>query len=192
MRETGNRRMNCSDSESLDAPASLVVLGFGSNRPLMSGAAVGNQVPLLPPAILKAAVQRLESILSGMKVSSLYHTRAMYVTDQPDFYNMAVSGMYRGTPYELLAAVQEIEREFGRDRRSERQKGERTLDIDIELFGNTVICEKNLRIPHEFLKERQFVLVPMLEILPECAEPVTGETYRDILARLPDQGVRRA
>ncbi len=163
-----------------------VVLGLGSNRSLMRGGRVYS-----PCGILSAAVRRLETVLSDMRVSSVYRTKAMYVTGQDDFYNMAVCGRYGGSPRELLEAVGAVEAEFGRDRNAETPKGPRTLDIDIELFGNMCVDEPDLHIPHALLRERQFVLVPMLEIWGECAEPVTGEKYADILSRLDDQSVAR-
>ena len=79
---------------------------------------------------------------------------------------------------------------FGRNRAKEIFKGPRTLDIDIELFGNQIVKTENLEIPHKNLKERQFVLIPLLEIFPKYAEPISGAFYSDYLQNLPDQGVK--
>lgn len=109
--------------------------------------------------------------------------------DQDKFFNTAVMGFYSGTPGELLSAIHEIEAFFGRDRSGERRWGERTLDIDILLFGNRIVNEEDLQIPHPRLKERRFALQPLLELSPDAAEPGTGVPYRDICQSLPDQGV---
>lgn len=158
---------------------SLVVLGLGSNR--------GNS-----QEILSGAIHELRGVLSGLKASSLYVTKPQDNIFQDDFLNMAVSGYFTGTPRELLAETARIETMYGRNREHEISKGPRTLDIDIELFGTLCIREPDLIIPHERLHFRQFVLVPLLEILPDCADPVTGELYKDLCARLPDQGVQKA
>ena len=114
----------------------------------------------------------------------------MYYENQDDFLNMVVCGMYEGEPCELLDKIHRIEANFGRNRQNEIRNGPRTLDIDIELFGKRIINTENLVIPHKKITERQFVLLPLLEILPECAEPISGDLFKDILKKLPDQQVR--
>ena len=104
---------------------------------------------------------------------------------------MAVSGYYDGDCYSLLKICQNIEADFGRNRLNEISKGPRTLDIDIELFGNLCISEDDLTVPHSELANRQFVMVPLLELHPECVDPVTGVPYRELCAALPDQGVKK-
>lgn len=155
------------------------MLGLGSNR--------GDSL-----AALRGAVKALGSILEGLQVSSLYISKPRDFLDQPDFYNMIVAGGYRGTPAELLAETSKIEKHWGRDRDKEIPKGPRTLDIDIELFGTEQVGEERLVIPHERMRERLFVLMPLLELLPDFADPVTGEPFREIAERLPDQGVKKA
>ena len=112
------------------------------------------------------------------------------MTDQNRFINTAVMGYYPGTPRELLSRMQGIEAKFGRDRSKERRWGERLLDIDILLFGDLIINEPDLIIPHPRLKERCFALEPLLELLPDAEEPGTFLSYREICKTLPDQGVR--
>ena len=165
--------------------AELVVLGLGSNRCL-------DEKSLSCEQVLREAVFELEKIFlpHTRSVSSIYLSRAMYYENQQDFYNMAVCGQYEESPQKLLEQVNRIEAKFGRDRSKEFRNGPRSLDIDIELFGNQIIDTENLQIPHKKLKERQFVLIPLLEILPECAEPINGTLFKDILKELPDQGVR--
>jgi 2-amino-4-hydroxy-6-hydroxymethyldihydropteridine diphosphokinase len=93
---------------------------------------------------------------------------------------------------ELLSRLHELETRFGRDRANERRWGERFLDIDILLFGDFIVNEADLVIPHPRLKDRRFALEPLLELFPNAAEPGSGLFYRDFCAALPDQGVKLA
>ena len=158
--------------------SAIAVLGLGSN--------LGDS-----RLIILETITALEKVLTELRRASLYETSPLYVTDQNRFINTAVAGLYSGTPGELLACVHEIEACFGRDRTNERRWGERFLDIDILLFGNLIIREQDLEIPHPRLIERRFALEPLLELLPEAKEPVTGVSYRTICDALPDQGVKR-
>ncbi len=137
-----------------------------------------------PKEIVELAFKRLMPLLKDFKASSLYNTAPMHYTAQDSFINAAVCGYYEGSPQKLLSQIQAIEKEFGRNRLKEIEKGPRTLDIDIELFGNQSIKTKNLTIPHEFLHIRPFVLVPLVEILPNSADPITREKFSDILKGL--------
>ncbi|MCR4940845.1 MAG: 2-amino-4-hydroxy-6-hydroxymethyldihydropteridine diphosphokinase [Treponemataceae bacterium] len=162
-----------------------VVLGLGSNRQFLTGAAV-----LSPVEILKAACAKLDILLREAVFSSVYISRPMYVEDQCDFYNMVVRGFWKGTPEELLSETQAIEAELGRDRSREIRNGPRTLDIDIELFGNSALTSPDLVIPHPRLLERSFVLVPLLEILDKSADKSDVAVFKNAQENLPDQGVR--
>ena len=167
----------------------IVVLGLGSNMPLVQH---GDKA-LQPEEILDRACKALAAVLKNFRCSSVYKTKPRYVENQDDFYNMVVAGEWGGTPRELLQTVQQIENQFGSDRKSVGPKGPRTLDIDIELFGNQIIREEDavdpLYVPHPLMNERQFVLVPLLEILPDFADPITRQPFSKILSTLSDQGV---
>jgi 2-amino-4-hydroxy-6-hydroxymethyldihydropteridine diphosphokinase len=115
-----------------------------------------------------------------------------HVTDQPKFLNTAVAGECSKDPLSLLSAIHEIETSFGRNRSKERRWGERTLDIDILLFGNQIITnDPALEIPHPRLKERRFALEPLLELCPEAIDPASSIHYSEICRVLPEQGMRR-
>lgn len=167
--------MNCSDT----IP---VLLGLGSNISYAGKA---------PVNLLACACVRLMRILKTPVFSSIYKTKARYVTDQADFYNMAVRGFVGNnvTPHALLEEINKIEAEYGRDRSHEIRFGPRPLDIDIELFGNEIVNDADLVIPHPRMHERAFVLIPALEILTDSADLLYREKYAAELARLPDQGV---
>jgi len=148
--------------------------------------------------IVLEAVNTLGEVLTGLRSASLYETKPLYVTDQGSFINTVVEGHYgpvhASSPMaqarELLSRLHEIEAHFGRDRTKERRWGERFLDIDILLFGDLIISEADITVPHPRLKERRFALEPLLELFPDITEPGTGLFYRDLCAALPDQGVR--
>jgi len=166
-------------------PIMKVYLGLGSN--------LGDS-----RQIVLDAVKALEEVLSGLRSASLYETKPLYVTDQGSFINTVVEGHYEpleassptASARELLSRLHEIEARFGRNRAKERRWGERFLDIDILLFGDSIISEADITVPHPRLKERRFALEPLLELFPDAVEPGTGLFYRDPCAALPDQGVR--
>lgn len=157
--------------------SSFVILGLGSNR------GVGR-------AIFEGARQRLSERLRDLRRSDLYVSDPLYVIDQPSFLNTAVAGYFSGTPYELLEFVHGVEGSFGRNRSQERRRGERTLDIDILLFGDLVIVDPPLlEIPHPNLLERKFALLPLLDLLPSARDPRTGLPLERSYRALPDQGI---
>lgn len=153
-----------------------VYLGLGSN--------IGDSA-----AIIRAAFASLESFLVCARLSRLWRTKAMYVTDQADFINAAVRGETALSPRELLSAVNAVEASFGRDRGRERYKGPRSLDIDILLYDELIFRESDLIIPHAFLRERRFALEPLLDLDPGLRDPLNGESYAKVLAALPLQGI---
>ena len=161
----------------IEGIGNVAVLGLGSNR--------GDS-----RRIILDAVTALEQVLTEIRRASLYETDPLHVTDQDRFINTAVAGLYSGTARELLSCIHGIEARFGRDRSLERRWGERSLDIDILLFGEQVVNEPDLWIPHPRLRERRFALEPLLDLLPAAVEPGTGLEYRALCEALPDQGVK--
>jgi 2-amino-4-hydroxy-6-hydroxymethyldihydropteridine diphosphokinase len=134
-------------------------------------------------ALLNTALNRLET--EGVHVvrrSSIHETEPQDFHDQPKFLNMAVQIETDLTPQELLAAIQKIETEMGRQRTI--PKGPRTIDIDILFYANEIITKPDLEIPHPRLTARRFVLDPLSEIAPDLHHPVTGQTVREIRTAL--------
>ena len=170
----------------------LCVLGLGSNRPYKNFSCI---------ELIDSAAAELQKPLENFRLSPFYKTEAMYVTSQAPFINAAVSGFFSidkklsnaesaiSAAQKLLEIIQKIESKYGRDRAREQRWGERTLDIDILLFGDLKITETNLIIPHPRLKERAFALRPLLDLLPGAADPETGIKYSEILAALPLQEI---
>ena len=153
-----------------------VYLGLGSN--------VGDSERTIRNAFLE-----LQALLGEARLSSLWLSKPMYVEEQPDFINAVATGVTDLSPRGLLAAVHAIEASFGRDRSLERSKGPRRLDIDILLYGSRIISELDLVIPHKGLKERQFALLPLLELDRSLVDPEDGQPYSTLAATLPSQGI---
>jgi 2-amino-4-hydroxy-6-hydroxymethyldihydropteridine diphosphokinase len=101
---------------------------------------------------------------------------------QPMFVNAAAVGDTTIEPRALLEALLEIERERGRER--PYANAPRTLDLDLVLFGDAIIEEPGLIVPHPRFRERRFVLEPLAEIAGERLDPITGETIARLLERL--------
>jgi 2-amino-4-hydroxy-6-hydroxymethyldihydropteridine diphosphokinase len=147
-------------------------IGMGANIPSSAGP---------PDATLADAVERLRSIGHKRCCSSLYSTAPVGFADQPRFLN-AVIGLDTGlSPASLLAALLRVERDFGRNRASAVPNGPRTLDLDILLYGDLVLHESNLDIPHPRLTARSFVLVPLAEIAPNLVVVPHQSTVTQLL-----------
>ena len=154
-----------------------VLLGLGSNR------SYNGKTPI---ELLDCAKKELMKVLENMRFSSVYKTKAMYVEDQEDFYNMAAVGYISDDfdSFNLLKIINDIEAKYGRNRDKEIRFGPRSLDIDIELFGNDKINAENLQIPHPRVEERAFVLIPAIEILTDSADELVRANYTKCLSEL--------
>lgn len=154
-----------------------VLLGLGSNK------SYNGKTPL---EILACAQSELSQYLANLLFSSVYKTKAMYVEDQDDFYNMVAVGFVPDdfSPFDLLEIIHQIEAKYGRNRDLEIRFGPRSLDIDIELFGDEIINTPELQIPHIRVEERAFVLIPTLEILNNTADELIREKYQACLNKL--------
>lgn len=150
----------------------ITYLGLGSN--------VGDRQAHLAHAI--AAIGNAGRVTG---VSGIYETAPQGYSDQPAFLNMVARLETPLAPVPLLERTRTIERERGRIRTF--LNAPRTLDIDILLFGDRVVDEEDLTIPHPRMRERAFVLVPLLELDPGLVDPETGRPFARPVAH---QGVR--
>lgn len=141
-----------------------------------------------PVAAVRAAIQALESLPDSrlVAVSRLYRTPAWGRVDQPDYVNAAAVLETALSPRALLDALLAIEQRAGRDRASEHASGRwgpRVLDLDLLLYGERVIDEPGLRVPHPYLHARAFALAPLAEIAPDAPFPGhgrVGEALREV------------
>lgn len=150
---------------------------------LMLGSNIGDRAGYLKEAV--EAIANLEGS-EVRRVSSVYETEPWGKKDQGMFLNQVVEVETELEPRELLTACQKIEKTLGRKR--EECWGPRTVDIDILLYGENVIDEETMKVPHPLLSERRFVLVPLAEVVPEVSIPGLGETVRNVLKGCPDGG----
>ena len=118
--------------------------------------------------------------------SSLYASAPVGYVDQPDFINAVALVETRLAPRALLAGLLDIEHRHGRERSF--RNAPRTLDLDLLLYGNANFHEEGLSLPHPRMCERAFVLLPLLEVDPDCVIPGRGRAA-DRLAQCTDQSV---
>jgi 2-amino-4-hydroxy-6-hydroxymethyldihydropteridine diphosphokinase len=143
-------------------------------------------------ANLRAAIRALQSLGEIVAVSSFYETEPVEFTDQPWFVNCAVALNTETMPQQLLSAILRIERDMGRRRSPKHRKGPRPIDIDILLFGVSIIRSPSLEVPHPAMHQRRFVLEPLAEIAPGEPHPVLKRTTRELRDALPSgQTVRK-
>jgi len=127
-------------------------------------------------ATLHAAMQELHGLPQTrlVRASKFYRTPAWGVADQPDFINAVALLDTRLPPRDLLDALLDIERSFGRERHRSERWGPRVLDLDLLLYDSAVIDEPGLCVPHPHLHERAFALLPLVEITPDAFIPGIG------------------
>ena len=154
--------------------ATTVYLGLGSN--------MGDR-----QENLDRTLDFLSQRLRMGKISSVYDTEPIGNVEQPRFLNLVCQAYTRLTPEALLALAKGIEKKLGRAGKSGNP---RPIDIDILLFGEQVVETPELVIPHPKMAERAFVLIPLAEIAPDLAHPVSGKKIKELADDIKEkQGV---
>lgn len=137
-------------------------------------------------------VQQAVSLLSLaeniklIRASALYETEPWGVKDQNWFLNMVVEIKTDLSAQDLLLKCLSIEKMLGRDRSREQRWGERPVDIDIIFYDNQIINTGILTVPHPRMHERAFVLVPLLELIPDFVHPVLKKSVSELYDELDD------
>ncbi len=135
--------------------------------------------------IFEGAYPLIEKKIGKISVySSVYQTEAWGPIPQADFLNQVVLVTTTLKPEACLTELLEIEREFGRERKE--RWGPRTLDLDILFYGDVIIAESDLSIPHPRIAERKFILAPLAEIAPTFKNPASGKTMVALLEECED------
>lgn len=142
-----------------------------------------------PTQQIELAIQELDSLPDTrvLTCSRLYRSRPAGFKDQPDFVNAVACLETQLAPRGLLDRLLDLEHRHGRVRTF--RNSPRTLDLDILLFGDLVLNEPNLHVPHPRMHERVFVLLPLSEIAPDSTIPGVGAVM-DILAGLDKEGIQ--
>ena len=130
---------------------------------------------------LDYAVSTLRTLLTNLTVSRYYDTVPVGVSGpQALFLNAAAVGDTTMSARALLDALLAIENERGRER--PYPNAPRTLDLDVILFGDAIVKEPGLTVPHPRFRERRFVLEPLAEVAPDLRDPVSGKTIAELFA----------
>ena len=145
-------------------------------------------------ATLNAAIEALRPIVDDLRPSSFYDTpyvgsppaEAGLHETPPNVLNVAVVGSSALDAHALLERLLAIELDFGRTR--PYGGAPRTLDLDLILYGDVIIDEPGLQVPHPRFRERRFVLEPLAEIAPDWTDPVSGRSISELLGLLAKSG----
>ena len=146
----------------------IVYLGLGTN--------IGNRRGNL----VKAAALLAERVGDILALSGFMETEPWGFESENLFLNAAIKMETPLTPDELLSATQAIEREMGREKKSDGSYHDRVIDIDILLYDNRVIEQPGLIVPHPLMQERLFVMAPLAEIAPFERHPLLGQTFMEL------------
>jgi 2-amino-4-hydroxy-6-hydroxymethyldihydropteridine diphosphokinase len=138
---------------------------------------------------LRRAVAALAPDVRVVAQSPIYETPAWGYEDQAPFLNMALEAETALPPESLLAYVKRLETELGRT--PSFHWGPRLIDIDILFYDKLILSTPELTIPHPRLQERAFVLVPLNDLAPSLAHPVSGQTIAKLLASVDTAGITR-
>lgn len=152
----------------------IVYLGLGTN--------IGNRRGNL----VKAAALLAERVGDILALSGFMETEPWGFDSENLFLNAAIKMETPLTPDELLSATQAIEREMGREKKSDGTYHDRVIDIDILLYDSRVIEHPGLIVPHPLMQERLFVMAPLAEIAPFERHPLLGRTFMELADSLRD------
>ena len=136
----------------------------------------------------KDTIKLLKQELGLLELSSsIYRTKAWGVENQPDFLNQVILMQTSFSPMEVLNSCLAIEKQLGRMRVVGEKWQERVVDIDVLFYEDITIDSAKLKIPHPYLHERNFVLFPLVEIIPEYTHPLLNKTMVELKNNCKDK-----
>ena len=145
-----------------------VYIGLGSN--------IGDKLSNIIDAAKMISDLEQTSIVN---MSTILRTKPVDLLEQPDFLNQIIIISTELNPEDLFLELQHIEIKLGRTKTI--KKGPRTIDLDILLYDNLIMCSEMLTIPHPEIKNRQFILNHLVELTEDLKDPITEESYKDLL-----------
>jgi 2-amino-4-hydroxy-6-hydroxymethyldihydropteridine diphosphokinase len=150
-----------------------VMIGLGSN--------VGDK-----RKNMSLALQLIEAQVGHIqKCSSLYETDPWGMEEQAVFLNQVIAVDTDKNPWQILSEISKIETILNKNKKV--HWGPRAIDLDILLYGQKIIFENSLIIPHPFMHLRNFVIVPLNEIAPDIVHPLLGKAFSDLMAICEDK-----
>ncbi|PJB13820.1 MAG: 2-amino-4-hydroxy-6-hydroxymethyldihydropteridine diphosphokinase [Flavobacteriales bacterium CG_4_9_14_3_um_filter_32_8] len=141
---------------------------------------LGGNVGNVSQTFLKAINSLEKKVGKLIKSSTIYTTKAWGIENQPDFINQIVIFKTQLLPHEVLIKCLQIEKELGRKRIDGEKWQQRVIDIDILFYESEIINFNNLIIPHPYLHQRNFVLFPLAELMPEFIHPLLRKTIAEL------------
>lgn len=139
---------------------------------------LGGNLGDVQQVFVKAIISLQKKIGNLMLSSSLYKTKAWGVENQPDFLNQVIVLVSDLTPMEVLEVCLTVEEDLGRVRKERWH--ERIIDIDVLFYNDELIKTENLLIPHPYIQDRNFILYPLVEVIPDFLHPVLKKTLREL------------
>lgn len=138
---------------------------------------------------LKTSLKEISNHYRVTKLSSIYETEPWGVTNQPSFLNLCIEIETEDQPESLLKTFKIIEKGMGREKRE--KWGPREIDIDLLYYENLIYETDRLKIPHDRISERAFVIIPLSEINPDFVDPKLGKSIRTLAMEIDTTGITK-
>lgn len=152
---------------------------------ILLGSNLGNRSAFLDAA----RIHIFSKIGNADKISSIYESTAWGKIEQSDYLNQVIGVSTTVDPVQILQLLLAIELEMGRERIAKWDA--RTIDLDLLYYGQTIMHTPDLILPHPFIKDRRFTLLPLTEIYPAFMHPVAQQTQLELLNNCKDEGMVR-
>jgi dihydroneopterin aldolase/2-amino-4-hydroxy-6-hydroxymethyldihydropteridine diphosphokinase len=163
--------------------ADEIKIYFKQRRHFEVALALGSNSGFLPQQQLITAIEMLGEVMSDIKIGGFYETTPLGYANQSNFINTAISGYTDLKPEQLLSKTKSIEKLMGKTEII--INGPRVIDIDLILFSNLNYVHNFLSVPHKEAHNRDFVLKPLSDIVPDWVHPGLNKTIAQLLSELP-------